>query len=178
MMENKFFILLVITFFFGTAAQTHAEESLVPPSVPRFMTLNADKVNVRAGPGQRYPVKFIFKKEGLPVEITKEFDGWYQMCSKDGDKGWVHISLLSGKRAVIVKGSIRTLFKKPGVGAMPVVKLEPGVIASLDSCDRACADASLDRCNKVWCYLRVAGYKGWIERENIWGVYPDEIFIK
>ena len=177
-MENKFFILLVVTFLFGIAAQTYAEETPLPPPVPRFMTLNADEVNVRAGPGQRYPVKVILKKEGLPVEITKEFDGWYQMRSKDEDKGWVHRSLLSGKRAVIVKGSIRTLLKKPKLGAMPVVKLEPGVIAHLDRCDRACADASLDRCNKVWCYLKVAGYKGWIERENIWGVYPDEIFIK
>ncbi|MFH1158447.1 MAG: SH3 domain-containing protein [Pseudomonadota bacterium] len=153
-----------MTFFLGCAGLAHAEE--IPASVPRFMTLGADEVNVRTGPGQRYPVRVVLRKEGLPVEIIKEFDGWCQMRSKDGDEGWAHKSLLSGKRSVIVEGSTRTLFKKPKAGAMPVVKLEPGVIAYLD------------RCDKEWCYLRVAGYKGWLERENVWGVYPGEVFTK
>ncbi|MCK5554925.1 MAG: SH3 domain-containing protein [Alphaproteobacteria bacterium] len=166
MMENKLLILLIITFFLCIIAPAYAKEIPASSLIPRFMTFSADEVNVRTGPGQRYPIRVVFKKEGLPIEIVKEFDGWCQMRSKDGDEGWVHKSLLSSKRTVIVRGSTRTLFKKPKVGAMPVVKLEPGVIANLD------------RCNKEWCYLKAAGYKGWLERENIWGVYPDEVFIK
>ena len=178
MMENRFLILLIITFFLGITVPAYAEKIPTSSPVPRFMTLSANKVNVRAGPGQRYPIRIILKRKGLPVEIIKEFDVWYQIQSNDGDKGWVHKSLLSGKRAVIIIGSTRTLFKKPKVGAMPVVKLEPGVIAYLDRCDRACSDAHTDNCNKVWCYLKIAGYKGWIERKNIWGVYSNEVFIK
>jgi len=166
MMENKLLILLIITFSLGIVAPTYAEKISTPSLIPRFMTLSADKVNVRTGPGQRYPIRIVFKKEGLPVEIVKEFDVWYQIQSKDGDKGWVHKSLLSNKRAVIIIGSTRALFKKPKAGAMPVVKLEPDVIADLD------------RCDKKWCYLKTAGYKGWLEKKNIWGVYPDEVFIK
>src|SRR5690606_33077788 len=123
-----------------------------------------DEVNVRTGPAVRYPIRFILKKDGLPVEIIKEFDIWRQIRTQDGDEGWVHKSLLSGRRAAIVTGHVQTVFKKADTGARPVVKLEPGVIAGLD------------HCGNEWCYLRVAGYKGWIKKENLWGVYPNETF--
>ena len=166
-MENRVLIIaLLITFLLGIAGHAYTEESAPPLPVPRFVTLGTDEVNVRTGPGLRYPIKFIFNKEGFPVEIIKEFDVWRQIGSRDGDEGWVHKSLLSGKRAVIITGHIQTLFKSPDNGTKPVVRLEPGVIAILD------------RCDNEWCYLSVASYKGWMKRESLWGVYPDEKFIK
>jgi len=163
-----------MVFLLSMTAQAHAEDSLssiteeATPQlpVPRFVTLDADEVNVRTGPGVRYPIKFIFNKEYLPVEVIKEFDVWRQIRSRDGDEGWVHKSLLSGKRTVIITGHIQTLFKKPDEGTKPVVKLEPGVIANLDHCDNG------------WCNLKIASYEGWIKRENLWGIYPDEKFVK
>jgi len=154
--------------FLGLLAPAYADEEAAAPQlpVPRFVTLNADEVNLRTGPGLRYPVRVVLKKDGLPVQIIKEFDVWRQIADKDGDEGWVHKSLLSGRRAVIISGPTQTLLKKPDEGAKPVVKLEPGVIAGLD------------RCDKEWCYLKVASYKGWLKRENVWGVYPDEKFTK
>ncbi len=164
-MENKVFMALTLAVFLGItglayAADTESSGPKLP--VPRFVTLGADEVNVRTGPGIRYPIRFILKKDGLPVEIIKEFDVWRQIRDMEGGSGWVHQSLLSGKRAAIVKGNMQTLYKKPATTARPVVKLEPGVIAGLD------------RCDKEWCYLKVASYKGWIRRENLWGVYADE----
>lgn len=132
--------------------------------VPRFVTLAAGEVNVRTGPGLRYPVRFVITKDGLPVEIVREFDVWRQIRDVDGDGGWVHKSMLSGKRAAVIKGQVRTALKKPEEGARPVVKLEPGVIAGLDEC------------LLQWCEVSVAGYDGWLKREDIWGVYPDEKF--
>lgn len=146
----------------GKTKQTQAD--VLP--VPRFVTLASNEVNLRVGPGVRYPIKLVFKKEGLPVEIIKEFDVWRQIRSFDGEKGWVHQSLLSGKRGVIIKGAEETIYKDPGYNAKPVVKLEQGVIAALGGC------------HMDWCQLKVAGYKGWIEKQNIWGVYPDEIVAK
>ncbi len=133
--------------------------------VPRFVTLSVDEVNVRTGPALKYPIKFIIRKDGLPVEIVREFDVWRQIRDVDGDGGWVHKSMLSGRRAVIIRGKQnQTLLKKPDDGSRPVVKLEPGVIASLG------------KCKGGWCDLKVQGYNGWIKRDNVWGVYPDEKF--
>ena len=130
--------------------------------VPRFVTLGTDEVNMRTGPGLRYPIRLIVRKDGLPVEIIREFDVWRQIRDVDGDEGWVHKSMLSGRRAVVIKGHVQTLLKKGEDSARPVVRLEPGVIADLEKCEG------------VWCRLDVASYEGWIKRENVWGVYPDE----
>jgi SH3-like domain-containing protein len=132
--------------------------------VPRFVTLGTDEINIRTGPGLRYPIRLVIKKDGLPVEIVREFDVWREIRDIDGDEGWVHKSMLSGKRAVVVKGSIRPLFKKPDENRKPVAKLEPGVIAALKIC------------RQDWCEVSVAGYAGWLKRADVWGVYPDEKF--
>jgi SH3-like domain-containing protein len=168
MMENKFLTVLVLALcLWGAPTPAQADEDkTLPLPVPRFVTLNADEVNLRTGPGLRYPVRLVLKKDGLPVQIVKEFDVWREIADQDGDQGWVHKSLLSGRRAVIISGPIQTLHRAPEEGAKPVVKLEPGVIAGLD------------RCEKEWCYLKIASYKGWIKRENVWGVLPDEQFTK
>src|SRR3954462_7826531 len=138
MMENRVFtvLALVLCLVAGGAASAADEDSAATQlPVPRFVSLNTDEVNLRTGPGLRYPVKVVLKKDGLPVEIVKEFDVWRQIEDKDGDKGWVHKSMLSGKRKVIVTGPVQRLLKKPDEGAKPVVKLEPGVIAGLDHCE-------------------------------------------
>lgn len=129
--------------------------------VPRFVTLATDEINLRTGPGMRYPIRIVLKRDGLPVEVVREFDVWRQIRDIDGDEGWVHKTMLSGRRAVIVKGGMQTLVRKPD-DMRPVVRLEPGVVAGLE------------KCKKEWCELSVAGYDGWLKRTDIWGVYPNE----
>ena len=132
--------------------------------VPRFVTLGTDEVNLRTGPGLRYPVRLVLRKSGLPVEIVREFDIWRQVRDIDGDEGWVHKRMLSGRRAVVVKGQVQTLLRHPEDDARAVARLEPGVVARLETCKDA------------WCRLSVGGYTGWLKREQVWGVYPSEIF--
>lgn len=162
---------LLVTGFAATARAEDDKDTGPQLPVPRFVTLGSDEVNLRAGPGVRYPAKLVLRREGLPVRIVKEFDVWRQVQDKEGDEGWVHKSLLSGKRAVIIEGvagsgAVQTLLRKPDPAARPVVKLEPGVIAGLD------------RCEKDWCRLTIASYKGWIPRARVWGVLPGETFEK
>src|SRR5690606_13411720 len=114
-------------------SNARAEEAEILP-LPRYVTLASDEVNVRVGPGLRYPVRFILSREGLPVEIVREFDVWRQIRTREGDEGWVHKSLLSGRRAVIVTAE-ETLTRKAAADARPVARLEQGVVATLDRCD-------------------------------------------
>jgi SH3-like domain-containing protein len=130
--------------------------------LPRFVTLGADEVNVRTGPGLKYPIKFIIRKTGLPVEVKGEHEVWRRIEDSDRDGGWVHKSMLSGRRGVIVQGQVQSLLKKPDEAAPPVAKLEPGVVAELEACK---AD---------WCKLEVQSYTGWVKRAHLWGVYPQE----
>ena len=69
------------------AAQA-AEKSSEP--LPRFVSLRADTVNLRTGPGNRYPIEYVYRRKGYPLEIVAEFDQWRQVRDWQGTEGWVH----------------------------------------------------------------------------------------
>ena len=144
-------------------AVEEAEQKKALP-IPRFVTLGTDEVNLRTGPGLRYPIVWVVKKEGLPVEVIREYDVWRQVRDHDGAEGWVHQSMLSGKRAVVVTGQVRPVFKSADAASNVIVKLEPGVVAELETC------------RNELCKISVAQFEGWLERQNLWGVYPKEQF--
>jgi SH3-like domain-containing protein len=132
-------------------------------NAPRFASLRADKVNLRAGPGVRYPISWIFVRKSLPVEILAEFELWRKIRSQDGTEGWVHKSLLSGRRSAIITGKVRTLYRRAD-GDVPVLRAETGVQAGLLTCKAS------------WCKLRIGGTDGWLRRNQIWGTYKGENF--
>src|SRR5262245_18188433 len=57
--------------------------------LPRFVSLKADKVNVRRGPASEHQVAWVFQRRGLPVEIVAEFENWRRIRDNDGEEGWV-----------------------------------------------------------------------------------------
>ncbi len=129
---------------------------------PRYESLRADLVNLRTGPGERYPIEWIYQRKGLPVEVTAEFDVWRKVRDSDGTVGWVHERMLAATRSVVVRGALRTLHSDPDAAAPVVARVEPGVIARLMECHGA------------WCRIEAQSIKGWLPRGDIWGVYPDE----
>lgn len=130
--------------------------------IPRFASLRSDEVNARTGPGTRYPVDWVFKRKGMPVEIVAEFENWRKIRDWQGASGWVHQSLLSGKRSFIISAKAASLHKTPTSAADLVAKLEPEVMGEI----RSCAGD--------WCRVKVSGVSGWIERTSLWGVYKSE----
>ncbi len=133
--------------------------------LPRFASLRAGEVNVRTGPGVQYPVDWVFQRQGLPVEVIAEYRTWRKIRDWQGTQGWVHQSLLAGKRTVIVIGGTRALHAKPEPGARAVAQLEAGVVANLASCPEGSA----------WCRIEVDGFDGWLRRVDFWGVLKDEV---
>lgn len=136
--------------------------------LPRFVSLKSDRVNVRVGPSQDHAIAWIFKRQGLPVEIIAEFENWRQIRDSDGAEGWVIQSLLSGRRTVLVapwsENSAETipLRKKPGETASLVARLEQKVLANLLEC------------NNRWCRIGVQDVEGWLPQDLLWGVNPNE----
>ncbi|EHH68278.1 aspartyl-tRNA synthetase [Gluconobacter morbifer G707] len=72
--------------------------------LPRFAALRADKVYMRRGPGDRYPIDWVYHRRGLPVQIDREFDVWRLVEDSDGQKGWVHQATLYGSRTFVIPG--------------------------------------------------------------------------
>lgn len=132
-------------------------------SGPRFASLRAEKVFLRAGPGPDFPIQWVFVRRGLPVEILATFDIFRKIRDSDGTVGWVNQQMLTGRRSVLVSGAIRDLHHDANPGSEVVAQLEPGVIAAVSKCDPA------------WCEVKAGGYKGWLKRDEVWGLEPDEV---
>ncbi len=132
--------------------------------LPRFAALRSDEVNLRAGPGTRYPIDWLYKRRDLPVQIEREFEAWRLIRDHEGVKGWVNQAVLVPRRTGIVIDGEHVLRGSPRDDASPVARLKPGVILRLRSCD-AGAD---------WCQATVGDYRGWIKRADIWGTFPGE----
>lgn len=142
------------------AAQTETQPTGLP--LPRFASLRADEVNVRTGPGPRYPVEWVFVRRNMPVEIVAEFDTWRRIRDWQGTEGWAHKSMLSGHRTVMMQGEVRTLRREPTEDSPAVARAETGVVGSLEACDSG------------WCRVEISGFEGWLKSNEFWGVYPDE----
>jgi SH3-like domain-containing protein len=159
-------LALVVLLPFSALAQDDAAafRSTELP-LPRFASLRSDEIYVRTGPGQRYPVEWVYKKGGLPVEIILEFDIWRKIKDYDGQVGWVHHTMLSGKRtAFIKKGERAELHKKPLKDSQTLAFLDPNVIVAVSECAQG------------WCAINASGYKGWVTQNALWGVYESEEF--
>jgi SH3-like domain-containing protein len=134
--------------------------------IPRFVSVKADKVNVRRGPSRDHDIAWIFQRSGLPVEITAEFETWRRIRDSDGTEGWVMHSMLSGRRTALVapwsKGTTVDLHASDEEDSAVVAKLEPGVTAQIKEC------------TGEWCRLDGDGFRGWVRQSDVWGAYPGE----
>jgi SH3-like domain-containing protein len=148
------------------AAQGQGVGSASGLPVPRFVSLKADKVNMHVGPSKSYETKWLYQRQGLPVEITAESENWRRIRDSDGTEGWVYHSLLSGKRTGLVTAKqpdeLIPVHAKPDAGSAVTAKLERGVVAVVKRCDDG------------WCSISGRGFEGWIQQVRLWGVYPNE----
>jgi SH3-like domain-containing protein len=161
------------------AAGNAAKDGPAPESAPenlkalRYVSLKADRVYLRKGPGTEYPVAWEFQRAGLPVEVIREFDVWRQVRDASGTVGWVHSSLLSGRRTALIlpwevkdgqsqPPPLATLRYDDHDTAAPVAQLEAGTLVSIIACD------------KGWCRVSIGSHRGYIEQTKLWGTYPDE----
>jgi len=55
------------------------------------------------------------------------------------------------------------LLRKPKEGARAIAKLGAGVIVSVKEC------------RIKYCNINANGFKGWVDRDHIWGVYDKEL---
>ena len=135
--------------------------------LPRFVSLKADEVNVRRGPGWDHAVAWVFRRIALPVEVIAEYDVWRQVRDSEGATGWVLGSLLSGRRTVLIapwKTDKRTidLYQAAEKSNDVLAKLAPGVLGDVEKCDGS------------WCRIQAGGVSGYVSQELLWGVYPGE----
>jgi SH3-like domain-containing protein len=146
----------------GNPAETVGSVTKLP--LPRWASLRADEVNLRVGPGMRFPIDWQYHRRDLPVRILREVEVWRLVQDQDGVKGWVHSATLIGRRSFVVKGSEATVRAAAADDAAPVARLKPGVVGRIRTCEAGAA----------WCEVQAADYKGWLRRDQFYGTDPGE----
>jgi SH3-like domain-containing protein len=131
--------------------------------LPRFVSMKATEGNVRRGPSLTHRIDWVFQRRDMPLQITAEHGHWRRVQDRDGAGGWVHYSLLSGTRTVIIEQNMLTLRTRPEPDAPVTAALEAGVIARLGKCD------------PEWCRVTSGGFRGWAPKARLWGVAIDEL---
>ena len=122
-----------------------------------YLMLKKDKVYVRYGPSFDHPIKYIYKKTNLPLEVIDKKENFRKIIDYKKNSGWIHISLLRKSKSLITTSS-KILFKRPTKFSKPLAKLEEGRLLIIK------------KCKKDWCKIRTGDFLGWIEKKNVWGI--------
>ena len=165
-------VWVVLIWALVAAMSAHAQELSSGPAIgpetnlplPRFVSLRASEANVRRGPSLSHRIDWVFKRRDMPLQVIAEYGHWRRVIDRDGQGGWVHFRMLSGARTAIVTGEGQIpLRSRPAADASETAMLEPGVIGRLGECDPR------------WCRLSAGGYRGWVQRDALWGIGEEEL---
>ncbi len=157
------FILLFSCFYsFIIIAKTGIVTGL---DIPRFVSLKSNDANLRIGPSINYPIEIKYVKQNLPIEIIEEFDVWRKVKDYDNNIGWLHKSLIKGDRYVLIKNTglvDKKIYNRPNGKLIGLIQ-QNNIL-------------KLKKCLLDWCYVFSKDIKGWVLKNDIWGVYKKEIY--
>lgn len=143
--------------------QTPGRGSETNLPVPRYVSLKGAGGNVRRGPSFEHRIDWVFRHRAMPLRIVAEFGHWRRVEDNEGQGGWIHYSLLSGVRTVLVTEPQTELHARADERSEVVAIAQEGVIGKLGACLRD------------WCEIDADGEDGWVQKTRLWGVDPDEI---
>ena len=144
---KKIFFLLLLIFL----------SNIIYADIPKkYLSLKNKLVNVRYGPSFDYPIKYLYKKKYLPIEVIDKKENFRRIIDFKKNSGWIHISQLKKSNSLIILEN-KILFKKPSRFSKPLAKLEKGRLLIIK------------KCKNKWCQVTTDNYKGWIDTINIWG---------
>ena len=130
--------------------------------LPRYVSLKAGEGNVRRGPSLSHRIDWIFKHRHMPLKVVAEYGHWRRVVDREGAGGWMHYSLLSGARTVLIEEDLAALHTQPDQTSRVAAYAELGSIARLAYCEAE------------WCKVSAPGAKGFVRRAKLWGLLPGE----
>ena len=158
--------LLAVFCLIAAAPAQSGEDEPEGRLLPRMASLRSKLVNARSGPGSRYPIEWVYRQKGAPVEIIAEFELWRKIKDWQGSESWVHQAMLTGKRTVKVSTpGENNIYAKPDYNSKVIAKVENEVVGEVIKCPE----------EKSFCHIRFDSIDGWVSRQNLYGIYPKEI---
>jgi SH3-like domain-containing protein len=165
----KFFFILSWLILFPLEAKEQMSMPQLP--LPRFVSLRATSAKIHVGPGPNYPVNWLFLRQGMPLEVIAEFDIWRQIRDWQGTEGWIHKSMLSGKRYFWTLDKTQELKDAPDDKSKTIAFVAKEVVGKILECQAKWCKVSIKSSTGE---TKNKSFKGWISRQALWGTYPHE----
>ena len=90
------------------------------------LAVSAPVANIRSGPGTSHDVLWKVEKY-FPIRIIEKSGEWYHFEDFEGDKGWVHQSLVKKIQAVVTKNDACNIRSGPGTSHEIKFTVEKGI---------------------------------------------------
>lgn len=144
----------------GEVATTEGAPVNVPGGkFPRYGSLKKSEVNVRSGPGNQYPILWVYQRAGYPVQLLARYDNYYKLRDVEGEEGWAYIGMIAPKLTGLVGGKDPAMLRKHEAPDSPVVaRLAPGVVVEMIECTDSVAPV---------CKVETNGFKGWVQKSRL-----------
>ena len=155
------FTYIVFSFFNFLSAENIGSNSGY--KIPRFLSLKSDETNLRIGASLDYPIILRYNHKNIPIMIIEENEKWRKIIDIENNEGWIHKDLIKGDRYAIINqpytSNTHILDKPEGkvvgeIGKRNIVKIK--------------------KCLSDWCLINYNQINGWINKENLWGVFKSE----
>ena len=120
------------------------------------LAVSAPVANIRSGPGTSHALLWKVEKY-FPIRVIEKSGEWYHFEDFEGDKGWVHQSLVSNISTVVTKNDECNIRSGPGTSHTIIFTVEKGIPFKV-----------LER-EGSWIHIEHAdGDKGWIYESLVW----------
>ncbi|MBT8340918.1 MAG: SH3 domain-containing protein [Desulfatitalea sp.] len=120
------------------------------------MAVSVEKANVRSGPSAKSELLWQVERYH-PLLVIERKDAWCFFKDFEGDKGWIHGSLLDQTAAVIVRAKLSNIRSGPGTDYNVVFTVDRGIPFKV-----------LGK-KGDWYRIRHAdGDEGWIHKSLVW----------
>ena len=132
--------------------------------IPRYVSLKSNDANIRVGPSKNYPIEIKYIKKNYPLKVLNEYEDWREVEDFQKNTGWIHKSLITGTRTGIILSHDNKIIKLLNT-------LNGNVIGEIGNGNIV----FLEKCKIDWCLVSSGNFKGWMDKNYIWGVKQNEI---
>ena len=120
------------------------------------LTIISSIANIRSGPGNAHDILWKVGKYH-PIFVLKKSGNWYHFQDFEGDKGWIHKSLVSNIPSVITNNEKCNVRSGPGTKFEILFTIKEGI------------PFKILKCNGNWIHVQHAdGDNGWIHKSLVW----------
>ena len=159
---KKIFLSVKILFVLGVLIFSSVSMGDVSREGGYFIYTKFKIVNLRVGPGKDYPINWVIKYKGEPLEVLHKVENWLMCRDFNGDEGWAHVSNVSKRDPhVIIKTPEKTYvtaYARADESSRRLFRIENGRRSRLKKCD------------VKWCKISINNQDAWVLKDFLWGI--------